>query len=206
MPWLLSVLAERLGLTKAMGRLASVVGVIALLLAAWGTHEWHASTVVSEAREAGKSAERAAWIAERDEETRRRNAANGWARIEGEATVSSLRAENAALAQLIEDLSHEALADPGRDGLALLAGSVQRIAAIGRGGLCGARAPAGRSGRAPGGSGGAACRAMTRAEVEAAWIADRRALVDGKRRHGALAGWLAKRDAALAGAPLRLRP
>lgn len=42
-------------------------------------------------------------------------------------------------------------------------------------------------------------RAMTQAEVERAWSADRAALVTGRKRHVSLVNWYAARDAALRG-------
>lgn len=207
---LLALVSRLTGLSPFLARLALAGGLAAAIVAGWGLHQWRAGVSVREAREAGeaagKAAERAAWIEMRDEETRRRNAANAWARADGDTRIAALRAESDALADLVEELTHESLEADDRSRIALGADGVRRIAAVGRGGLCGPRAPAGRVGRADRPAGGAACRAMTEAEVEAAWIKDRRSLVVGASRHRALIGWITARDAALRGDPLRLAP
>lgn len=191
----------------APGRLeARLVSVVSIALAALAGWLWIVSAL-AEAREAGATSERAVWSALVDEERRRQSAANATATAGANAEVLHLRRENDALAATLEDLTHEAEADPGRDAVALPSASVRRIAAIGRGGRCEARPAAGGTGRAGARPGAAACRAMTVAEVEAAWSRDRATIVEAQRRTAALGRFYEARDGALRdGQPAGAKP
>lgn len=131
---LLAIVARLTGLSPLFARLALAGGLVAAIVAGWGLHQWRAGVAVREAREAGeaagKAAERAAWEAVVAEERRRQADIAEKMNERAVLEAARLRTERDDLAKRLEDLDHEALADPTGDRVCLSPGGVRRLDAI----------------------------------------------------------------------------
>ncbi len=131
---LVALFTRLTGFSPLIARLSLVGALLVALAAGWGLHQWHAAAIVREAREAGeaagRAAERAAWEAVVAEELKRQ--ADIAEKMNERATLEAarLRTERDDLAKRLEEIDHEALADPDRDRVSLSAGGVRRVDAI----------------------------------------------------------------------------
>lgn len=138
---IVAAIARALGISPgASARLLVWIVAGSLLVAAGGLHAWMATNAREEAvaaahaagMAAGEASERVRWQTAAAEERRRQDTANAEAASAAEKVVAALRRERDDLSQALEDLTHEADADPSGARECLDARSVRALDALRR--------------------------------------------------------------------------
>lgn len=127
---LVAFLARRFGISDLAASLGAIGLALVVLGGGVGLHQWYASAALAAARTEGEMSERRLWeVAAAKERDRREDLARE-AEARGAAVAAALRIERDDLAARLEEMDHDALADPDRDRCGLGIGGVLRLDAI----------------------------------------------------------------------------